>query len=209
MATASTSQHVFRQRWYLISIGLASLGGLVLVVAHRHLSPLRILLGASLLSLFVHQFEEYQWPGYFPRMINTVMFASKQPDRYPLNATTAWIINVWLGWVLYALAFVFADTAMWLATASIMVSAGNVVAHTVLFNAKGKTHYNPGMVTAIVLFLPITVYYFVFSAQHNLLHPVSLGVGIVLGLLINYFGVFKMITLLSTKKSPLAFTPFH
>jgi hypothetical protein len=51
----------------------------------------------SLISLFLHQAEEYRYPGYFPGMVNLVMFASPQPDRYPLNTNTALIVNVVIG----------------------------------------------------------------------------------------------------------------
>ena len=196
---------VFRDRWYQIGIGLATVLSVALLVWHDSLSSFRALLGVSLVSLFIHQFEEYQFPGGFPRMLNTAMFNSKQPDRYPLNPNTALIINTTIGWTLYALAFIFADRALWLAIASILVSAGNVFAHLILFNIKGKTLYNPGMFTALALFLPITIYFFVYITRHNLLHPLSLIVGLVLGALINYFGVLRLITLLANKNTRFTF----
>ena len=70
------------------------------------LSQLSWVLWISLMALFVHQFEEYRYPGYFPGMVNLVLFASNQPDRYPLNANTALIVNVIVGWLFYWLAFV-------------------------------------------------------------------------------------------------------
>ncbi len=125
------------------------------------LSQLSLVLWISLIALFVHQFEEYRYPGYFPGMMNLVMFASNQPDRYPLNSNTALIINVIVGWLFYFLAAMFGENVIWLGIATILVSAGNFVAHTFLFNIKGKSFYNPGMVTADILLLPIVVYFFV------------------------------------------------
>jgi hypothetical protein len=84
-------------------------GGIVLTI---QLNPLSLLLWLNLIALFLHQFEEYRYPGYFPDMLNAVMFSSKQPDRYPLNTNTALIINVVLGLLFYFLAAVFAEKAI-------------------------------------------------------------------------------------------------
>ena len=65
-----------------------------------------------------------------------------------------------MGWLFYFLAALFGEKVLWLGMATILVSAGNFVAHTFLFNIKGKTFYNPGMLTADLLFLPIAVYFF-------------------------------------------------
>jgi hypothetical protein len=199
----------FRQRWFQVGLILAIIVLCVVAVERQQMSNFRILLCVSLVTLFIHQFEEYRLPGYFPRMINTKFFESRAPDRFPLNANTALIINVLLGWLLYALAIVFADKALWLATATIVVSAANVVAHLVLFNVKGKTHYNPGMASAVLLFVPMTIGYFVYLQHHHLLHADNLVVGIGVGALINYFGIFKLIGILSDKRSPYPFEPFR
>ncbi|MEO6761705.1 MAG: HXXEE domain-containing protein [Candidatus Saccharimonadales bacterium] len=194
-----------RNHWFQVGFGLAIASIISLLLWHNQLSSFRILLGVSLITLFLHQFEEYQLPGGFPRMINKAMFNSKQTDRYPLNSNTALIINTTIGWLLYILAFIFAEHAVWLVIASILVSVGNVIAHVLLFNIKGKTLYNPGMATALLLFLPLSIYFFIFIAQHSLVHPSSLIVGLILGVIINYFGVLRLITLLANKNTPFVF----
>jgi hypothetical protein len=45
------------------------------------------------------------------------------------------------------LAALFWGQAFWLAIATIMVSLGNVLAHTLVFNIKVRTLYNPGLFT--------------------------------------------------------------
>lgn len=137
------------------------------------------------------------------------MFNSKTPDRYPLNTNTALLINVGLGWLLYVLAIIFASHAVWLAIVTITISAGNFIAHTFMFNIKGKSHYNPGMLTSILLFLPMTIYFFIYLASHNLLHTNTLVIGLVLGAIVNYFGILRMITLLAQKKTKHVFRPLR
>ena len=192
-----------RRHWFDLGILWAVIIGGVLLAAG--LQPLSLLLWISLISLFLHQFEEYRYPGYFPGMVNTVMFGSKKPDRYPLNTNTAFVVNVVVGWLSYFLAALLGAKAMWLAIATILVSAGNFVAHAFIFNIRGKTGYNPGMATAILLFGPIVVVFFSMVIRGNLATPVAWVFGILLGIALNYAGVLKLIDLLKDEESPHIF----
>lgn len=164
-----------------------------------------MLLWLSLISLLLHQFEEYRYPGYFPGMMNTVMFSSKQPDRYPLNTNTAFIINVTVGWFSYLLATLLGERAIWLGIATILVSVGNFIAHTFLFNIKGKTFYNPGMFTAIVFFAPLAGYFGYLLIQGNLATPAGWIAGIILGILFNVLGILKLIDWLKDENTEYIF----
>lgn len=188
-----------RLHWFDVGFALAIITGVFTSLIK--FNPLSLLLWISLISLFLHQFEEYRYPGYFPGMMNTVMFSSKQPDRYPLNTNTALIINIFVGWLSYFLAAVFGEKALWLGIATILVSVGNFSAHTFLFNIKGKTRYNPGMLTAILLFAPIAGYFFYLLIQGNLATPTDWIVGIILGLALNFIGVLKLIDWLKDKNT--------
>ncbi len=197
---------LLRRHWFDIGIVLALVTGLYLVIA-KPASALEFVLWLNLIALFLHQFEEYHYPGYFPGMVNNVMFASKMPDRYPLNMNTAFLVNVVEGWILYALAAIVGERALWLGIAAVLVSFGNVVAHTILFNVKGKTIYNPGMLTSVVLFLPIVVYFFVLVLSNQLATLPDWIVGVTLGVLLNYLGVLKLIELLGDKNTLYVFPP--
>ena len=192
-----------RLHWFDMGLVLAFVtGGFVLV---GNLAPLSLLLWLSLISLFLHQFEEYRYPGYFPGMMNTVMFSSKQPDRYPLNTNTSFIVNVFIGWFSYLLAAIFAEKALWLGIATILVSVGNFVAHAFLFNIKGKTFYNPGMFTAILLFVPISSYFGYLVIQGHLATPFDWMVGVILGIALNVVGILKMIDWLKDENTEYIF----
>jgi hypothetical protein len=192
-----------RRHWFDLGVALA--GAVSIALFFTPLSPLSLVLWLSLIALFVHQFEEYRYPGYFPGMINLVLFASKQPDRYPLNTNTALVVNVLIGWLFYALAAVFGETVMWFGIATILVSVGNVVAHTFLFNLKGKTFYNPGMVTADLLFLPIAVSFFVLIVQNNAATSLDWILGVGLGIALNYIGILKLIDWLKDEQTAYIF----
>ena len=192
-----------RLHWFDLGLVFAFVTGGILLL--NRLNPLSLLLWISLISLFLHQFEEYRYPGYFPGVMNTVMFSSKQPDRYPLNTNTAFIINVFVGWLTYFLAAVFGEKILWLGIATILVSVGNVIAHTFLFNIKGRTFYNPGMLTAIVFFLPIAVYFGYLLVQGNLATPIDWMFGIILGIFLNFIGILKLIDWLKDENTEYIF----
>lgn len=192
-----------RLHWFDLGLALATIVGVLLIIAHP--AGLVLLLWLSLITLFLHQFEEYRYPGYFPGMMNSAMFSSKQPDRYPLNTQTALIVNVVVGWLFYILSAVFNEQAIWLGIATFLVSFGNSIAHTFLFNVKGKTVYNPGMFTAIVFFLPLSVFFFFQVIQLHGASPLDWILGVALGIVLNYVGIIKLIDWLKDESTPYAF----
>ena len=193
----------FRLYWFEVGIFL-SLPIIVYLVTSR-VSEISLILWISSITLFIHQFEEYRYPGYFPGMINIAMYASTKPDRYPFNPNTGFIVNTIVGWIFFFLAAVFADSFIWLGIATILVSVGNVIAHTFLFNIKGKTKYNPGMATAIILFLPLTIYFFYVLVTKNLATLLDYVFGILFGIILNYVGILKMIDWLKDENTSYIF----
>jgi Protein of unknown function with HXXEE motif len=194
-----------RKKWFDIGFVLSILILSFLWLFKVRLYSLTFLLWLNVITLLLHQFEEYRFPGYFPGMLNVVMYKSKQPDRYPLNTQTAFIINVFIGWSIYILAAVFASHAIWLAIASILISVGNIIAHAFLFNIKGRMLYNPGLFTAIFLFLPMSIYFFCFLINNNIATTADFIIGIILGILLNVVGVLKLIDWLKDEKTRYIF----
>lgn len=94
---------------------------------------------------------------------------------------------------------------MWLAIATILVSLGNIFAHTIIFNIKGKTFYNPGLITSWVFFAPIVYLFFDYVISQKLATPLDWSIGVLLGIALNYFGVYKMIIWLADKNTPYVF----
>lgn len=194
-----------RLHWQDVGIGFAIIGGMVLATVAKQIDSFSILLWLSLISLLVHQFEEYRYPGYFPGMVNSVLFKSAKPDRYPLNTNTSLIVNVIVGWLAYFLAAFFGRHAIWLAMGTILVSAGNCIAHVFLFNIRGKTLYNPGLLTSVLLFLPIVIVFFKQIVQYHLASPSDWVCGIVLGIFLNVVGIVKLIDWLKDEHTPFIF----
>ncbi|MEO6884467.1 MAG: HXXEE domain-containing protein [Bacteroidia bacterium] len=194
-----------RKHWFDIGGFLAIITLLFIYFNFKTLSNFQLLMWLSLVTLFFHQLEEYRIVGTFPGMINTAMFKSEMPDRYPLNSNTALYINVVLGWLLYSLAALFSEKAIWLCIATMLISFGNIIAHTFLFNIKGKTFYNAGMATCWLLFAPCIYFFITIIYNDHLVTNKDYLIGIILGIILNIFGVLKPIVWFADKNTSYIF----
>lgn len=197
--------HFLRNHWFDLGGVLALAVLLFLLFRWPMLTDYQLLMWMSLVSLFAHQLEEYRVVGTFPGMVNRVMYNSPTPDRYPLNPNTAFYVNMVTGWFVYLLAAWWAEDVVWLGIAAILVSVGNTVAHTFLFNLKGKTFYNAGMATSWFLFVPIIYSFFTLVSTHQLATAGDYLIGVLLGVLLNVVGILKMIDWLKDKNTPYIF----
>lgn len=86
-----------------------------------------------------------------------------------------------------------------------MISLRNTIAHTLIFNIKGKTIYNAGLANCWLLFVPCIYFYNLILLKDDLVSTNDLLIGIPLGVALNYIGVLKMIAWLADKKTPYIF----
>jgi hypothetical protein len=193
-----------RKHWYDMGGVFAILVILYLLQA-KELTAYGYITWLSLVSLFLHQLEEYRVVGTFPGMVNTVMYHSDLPDRYPLNTNTAVYVNVYVGWSFYLLAALLGKKAIWLGMATILVSLGNTIAHSIVFNIKGKTFYNAGLASSWLFFVPCSWYFFKTIHQEHLVSATDYLVGIPLGIILNVVGILKMIEWFADKNTPYIF----
>lgn len=197
--------NLLRNNWYDLGAFLSVIISIYIFISHNNWTSYETLMWLSLISLFLHQSEEYRVAGTFPGMVNTVMYNSKMPDRYPLNTNTAFFINVVVGWTFYFLAVILGEKAIWLGIATILVSVGNIIAHTIVFNFKGKTIYNAGLITCWLLFMPC-VYFFVLIINNNhLATNMDYCIGIPLGIIFNTVGILKLIDWMADKNTKYIF----
>lgn len=198
-----------RKHWYDLGGLFAILIGIGLFYFHGETTSYQMLMWLSLVSLLLHQLEEYRINGTFPGMVNRVMYRSDAPDRYPLNTNTSLYVNVCVGWVPYLLAALFGEQAVWLGIATILVSFGNTVAHTFVFNIKGKTFYNAGLATSWLLFAPCIYFFVAIIYKENLVTLTDYLMGVPLGILLNVIGILKLIDWLADKNTRYIFEQRH
>ena len=188
------------RHWFDVGAVFGIVLAIWLIVSGSGLDTITLILWISLLTLFAHQVEEWRWPGWFPGMLNVVLFRSENPATFPLNVRSGLVVNVVVGWAGYLLAALLGANALWLAMATILVSVGNCVLHLLVIPIRGRMPYNPGMATALFLFLPVSVWFFIEAWP--LMSVADIVIGLLLGVALNVGGVIGVIRLLEDPNAP-------
>lgn len=133
----------------------------------HYFTHIQVVLIYSYMAMLLHQFEEYALPGGFPAIANIALMGEREaPDRYPLNANQVLISNVFLTYPFYIIPVFFPDL-IWLGLIQIGQGLAQAPFHGVVMNVKLKWPYNPGMLSCVLVQLPLGLYYIWFvHAQH-------------------------------------------
>jgi hypothetical protein len=107
----------YRHNWQYAGLVLVVIPLGYLAIGWDSLDVMQRVLLVSLGVLLLHEFEEWGWPGGEPAILNKVIYDGPKPDRYPLNANSAMIVNVFAAYPLYIVAAIFSD-AIWLGGSS-------------------------------------------------------------------------------------------
>src|SRR3712207_2082105 len=122
----------YRDNWLNVGAVLAiAIAGALALSHQRKLSRSRLFSALNFAALLVHQFEKYGFPAYFPGLLNAGLFKSDKPDRYPLNANSALIINTALAYPFYVLPVPF-PKRRWLGLAPVLFGFGQAVFHGIV-----------------------------------------------------------------------------
>jgi hypothetical protein len=146
-----------RNHWYDVALALAIVTLVWQAIAQY--DGLRLILLLNLIAMFLHEFEEYHWPGGAPWLINLTLGARTELDRAPLNQVNGTFNNV-VFWVFYLLPVIWPNT-IWLGLAPVLVGFGQFLAHGILCNIRIRSFYNPGLATVIIGFIPVGIWYLI------------------------------------------------
>lgn len=165
--------------WYKFTIILFIILSFITVLwGNTILSSLQIILMYSLLALFVHQFEEYVFPGGGPAVINKGNFGeSKYYRSYPGNMLSSMIVNN-SAWLVYTAAIIFPKT-IWLGLGTMFFNLFQLIGHGIKMNIGMKAWYNQGLASTVFLLVPISVYYMFFINNNRLATSTDYVLGIV------------------------------
>lgn len=158
----------YRNNWYKYTIvAFIFLSFYMVFWGVNTLSSIQIILMFSFMSLLAHQFEEYVLPGGGPVVINKANFGEKVHFRnYPGNMQSSMIVNH-LAYVFYIAAIIWPQF-IWLGLATMFFNLFQFLGHGIQMNRGMKTWYNPGLITVIFLFIPISIYYMYFIVTNDL-----------------------------------------
>jgi len=150
---------VYRKEWPRVAaVQAMALGGASLLAGRKTQTNLRALSVMNAMTMCAHQYEEYVDPGSFPGMVNVGMFKSEQPLNYPFNAHSAMCANIFFR-ALYVPAMLF-PKVKWLGLPPVLLGIFQAFAHGLLApRVPAHSKYSPGMLTAVLLHLPIGITY--------------------------------------------------
>jgi Protein of unknown function with HXXEE motif len=155
-----------RRHWYDLGLGFALMT--LTLQALLRIEGLQLILLLNLVVLFVHQFEEYHWPGGFPWILNEVVKRGSDgpADRYLLNQNNVAFINI-MAWPFYLFPVLFPGV-IWLGLGQVLFGlVGQVIFHGIVANLKLKTWYNPGLAAVMLGHVPLGIWYLADVTGHG------------------------------------------
>jgi hypothetical protein len=136
-----------------------------------------------LIVYMAHQVEEHFWPGGFRQFANAHVFKTGL-DGWPVGRGGVALVNVGFVWAPLLAAALFPDVLRWVGIAWMGLTAVNAVTH-IITGIRIRPHYNPGLVTSIVLFLPFTIAYFHDRLASGAMSGADVVTALVLGALLH------------------------
>ncbi|WP_426528843.1 HXXEE domain-containing protein [Bradyrhizobium sp. McL0615] len=118
------------------------------------------------IGLVMHLWEEGRFPGGFVEMITEHLHFTASSREFGEIVTAAYVL---------ILAFVplFFPRVPFLTMSAMMLGIMEAIMHTAMIRMFRLRYYSPGLVTAVLVLFPISLYAFVYVIRENLLSPVS------------------------------------
>ncbi|AJS61250.1 HXXEE domain-containing protein [Paenibacillus sp. IHBB 10380] len=197
--------HILRRHWQDLGLLLAAVVSVYILSNWDYIAEIRVVLWLSFVSILIHQFEEYRWPGTFGGLFNVIIFKSPHPDHYPLNSHSAMVINLLIAYLFYLLPVLFPDV-IWLGLAPILMGFFQIIWHGVFANLKARSIYNPGLFAALFLHLPIGIWYIHYITSHNLVSLSGWIMGTVYFVIAVYLLIIQGNMWMKNPQSPYSFS---
>lgn len=142
----------------------------------------RAIFSALLVIYMLHQIEEHLWPGGFRQYANAHVFKSGRDD-WPVDTGGVALVNIGYVWLPVAAAALLPETLRWLGLGWIGLTLVNALTHVATsIRFRG---YNPGLVTAIVLFLPFTIWALAHEVAGGALSVAAVAAVLVAGVVLH------------------------
>jgi hypothetical protein len=202
---STTKVDTYRKNWPRLGAVLAMAIGGATTLGSKKLSTVQVLSAMNFVALLVHQYEEYQDPGYFPGQFNRGIFHSDQPRNYPLTAHAAMCINTAVGYPYY-LAPVLFPKVKWVGLSPVVFGFSQAFGHGVVFPRIARAKYSPGFLASILLHVPIGIAYIKALKTQG---PIERGTWIktaALSFAVAFFGILLPELVTRDKNSPYHFS---
>lgn len=148
---------------------VTALGGLVLIYTVTAWSAMPVLQrfdALFFLGLILHLWEEGRYPGGFTDLVTSKLkFTQNNPHFGELVTVTIVLLLTFVPLLFPHVAF--------LSMAALLVGILEAVAHIAAAVIMLRRPYSPGMVSALVVLLPITIAGDTYAVRHDLMSPLS------------------------------------
>jgi hypothetical protein len=195
----------YRKQWPRVGGVLAMGVGGAAALAAGTMPRSRLVSLLNFGALLVHQYEEYQDPGYFPGQFNKGLFNSASPDRFPLNTNSALCVNTAFAYPFYLAPIVF-PKVKWVGIAPVVFGMMQAVGHGVIFPAKAGDKYSPGFLASIFLHVPLGIVYFRAMSEEGGVTRSDMAKGIAYAAAFAVVGIAGPNLVMNDRNSPYAFT---
>ena len=179
------------RHFYNLSVPIGVIIIIGTIIFWQDINALQRLALINLAVINFHFFEEFGYPGGFPKFANT-MFAYKnspRPDRFPLNQMSAFLTNWGTALVLYIPPIIFPNE-IWFGLAPILFGGlAQLIVHAIVNNKMLGTYYNAGLATVVFGHLPIAIIYIIYIHTHNLVSFWDYVIGVVIMVLWYVVGI--------------------
>jgi hypothetical protein len=142
----------------------------------------RALFAGLLVIYFVHQVEGHLWPGGFRQFTDAHVFHSGN-DNWPVTIEGVALVNTAYVWLPIGLAVAFPQELRWVGFAWVGLTLINGIIRIV--STIRLRIYNPGLVTAIVLFLPFAIAMLALEVERGALSGADVGLIALYGVLLH------------------------
>lgn len=126
---------------------------------------LQRMVGLFFVGLVMHLWEEGRFPGGFVEMITEHLHFTASSRTFGEVVTAAGVLII-------AFVPLFLPNVPFLAIAAMMLGVMEAVMHTAMIRMFGLKYYSPGLVTAVFVLLPISLYTFAYAIRHALMQPI-------------------------------------
>jgi hypothetical protein len=198
----------YRRQWPRVGAVLGMALGGATALASRKMSTPQVLSAANLMALLVHQYEEYQDPGYGGTQINRVtgrILKGGSPRNYPLNTHSAMCINTVIAYPVYVAPILF-PKKKWLGLGPVFFGMSQAGLHGIAPRAALGEWYGPGFLSSALLHIPIGTAYIRALKRNGTLTIADYRKGLGYAVVFFVMGLAAPNVLMRDKDSPYAFT---
>jgi len=155
---------IVKNTLYLVT-ALSVIVAIYVIIRWSAMPVLQRMVCIFFIGLVLHLWEESKFPGGFTDMITKSLNFTQSNPHFGENITVIYVLII-------TFIPLFFPMVVFLAVAPMMLGILELVAHLIAIKMNvSKRFYSPGLITAALVLVPISVYSIVYVIQNNLMEP--------------------------------------